>query len=509
MGQAAEARSQTNAHPHTPQPVEIEALPADLPLDRWAKLTVAERHHVALLVGPAAAATFAIIHNLTITIDGQQWRTPTTAEIAAVACRPEGTTRRHLLKLYDAGLVRSTSQSRHRQFELDPLVDLEPVDAAADLPLDRWAKLTIAERHQLTMMVGHAAAWTFETALNLMGTADSDWWAWTQASNAQIAELSGYSEGHTRRHLTSLYRHALLHSTATNGGRLLKPGPAFENLTTLAHSRASARALARPARGPITRDLDSYKTSTRSHLRVVSDELLQSELESQPLSKWCKVPDCHFPVGMRKHQYMPYCNGHGVGDWTGLPPEDPRSPHSSRFKPVHRRIEPVQKGIGPDDDANESEPDWSQMTPGEEWAIPQAQASDTPPQPAAEPDPGAGSDDPDDDTPGAVPQFVKDQLAELRRMAPSSHSYRQRPKPVKDLDEPDEPRPQKFTDPILHEQPPDVDKPTKPDEPPLQKFTDPVLHEQPPPPQPPPQPPRSLRARTRHTRAKRRLPRRR
>ena len=371
---------------------------------------------------------------------------------------PKARPARHLLKLYDAGLVRSTSQSRHRQFELDPLVDLEPVDAAADLPLDRWAKLTIAERHQLTKMVGHAAAWTFETALNLMGTADSDWWAWTQASNAQIAELSGYSEGSTRRHFASLYRHALLHSTATNGGRLLKPGPAFENLTTLAHSRASARALARPARGPITRDLDSPKGSPVSHLRAVATEPSQTAKPQDlaPLTKTCAVPDCGRSVGMNGRQLMRYCRGHSSGDWRGLRPEDPRSPFSPRFQPVHRQSKPVQKGtVGDHPDDSESEPDWSQMTPGEEWAIRQAQASETPPQPDPDPDdPGAGSDEPDDDPPVAVPQFVKDQLADLKRIAPFSLSYRQRPKPVEDPDDPDELPPRRFDDPTLHEQPP-------------------------------------------------------
>ena len=56
MGQAAEARSQTNAHPHTPEPVEIEGLPQGLPLNRWVKLTVAQRHQVAQAVGPAAGS---------------------------------------------------------------------------------------------------------------------------------------------------------------------------------------------------------------------------------------------------------------------------------------------------------------------------------------------------------------------------------------------------------------------------------------------------------------------
>lgn len=143
------------------------------------------------------------------------------------------------------------------------------------------------------------------------------------------------------------------------------------------------------------------------------------------------------------------------------------------------------------------------MTPAEEWAIRQAQASKPPPQPAApEPDddnPGAGSDEPDDDTPVAVPQFVKDQLAELKRTAPSSLSYRRRPKPVEDLDDPDEPRPRRFDDPTLHEQPPADVKATDPDEPPgprrtktddpetndpdkptrPRRFDNPILYEQP------------------------------
>ena len=207
------------------------------------------------------------------------------------------------------------------------------------------------------MMVGHAAAWTFETALNLMGTADSDWWAWTQRLQRSDSLNS-----------VRLFRR---HAPAAISRGCTKPICCTQQLPTAAacsnpaqpsrtspdpaHSRASARALARPARGPITRDLDSYKTSTRSHLRVVSDELLQSELESQPLSKWCKVPDCHFPVGMRKHQYMPYCNGHGVGDWTGLPPEDP-DPHTqagsnlytdelSRYKKASTLITPTPTNL--------------------------------------------------------------------------------------------------------------------------------------------------------------------
>ena len=304
-------------------------------------------------------------------------------------------------------------------------------------------------------------------------------------TTAQIAELSGYSEGTVRRHLSKLYQADLLHSTASNGGRLLKPGAAFENLTDPAHSRASARALARPARGPITRDLDSPKGSPVSHLRAVATEPSQTAKPQDlaPLTKTCAVPDCGRSVGMNGRQLMRYCRGHSSGDWRGLRPEDPRSPFSPRFQPVHRQSKPVQKGtVGdhPDDsDANESEPDWSQMTPGEEWAIRQAQASKPPPQPAA-PD----LDDPDDDTPVAVPQFVKDQLAELKRMAPSSHSYRRRTKPVEDLDEPDpdephetpppEPWPsqRRFSDPILHQQPP-------PPESSPRRFNDPILHKPP------------------------------
>ncbi len=516
MDQATAAENHTDAHPHD-EPVRIEDLPQGLTeglaVNRWTMATIGQRRHVVEQVGPAGATLLFAIHALTDT--NRRWPTPTNDDLTKLTGLGVGTVPRLLPYLKRAGFLEVHGRGRNRVFEVLPLADLED-EAAHGLPLDRWAKHTTLEHYRVTQLVGWQAAWTYQIIRILMGSPDARWDPWTPTATKQLAYLAAWDNSTIERHLTMLYRAGLLESTGSNQSRLLKPGAAFTEVTDPRVSRVkrgSGTAVRAPDAGPITRSnpLDASKASKGSHLRVVTDEFLQSELETQPLTRTCRVPDCDNDVEMRGHQYTVYCSGHYRDNWTGHPPEDPRSPFSTRFKPVHRQSKPVQKGIGTDDpDDTESEPDWTTLTPGEEWAIRQAQASETPPQPAAaDPAPGADSDEPDDDTPVPVPQFVKDQLAELRRMAPSSLSYRQRPKPVKDLDEPDEPRPQKFTDPILHEQPPDVDKPTKPDEPPLQKFTDPVLHEQPPPPQPPPQPPRSLRARTRHTRAKRRLPRRR
>ena len=121
------SRSQTpdkRAPAHTSSRSRSRASPQGLPLNRWVKLTVAQRHQVVTGRRSRRGRNFRDHPRISPSPwTTSTWPTPTTAEIAAVACRPEGTTRRHLLKLYDA---ESASARHHRvgtaNSRLDPLV---------------------------------------------------------------------------------------------------------------------------------------------------------------------------------------------------------------------------------------------------------------------------------------------------------------------------------------------------------------------------------------------------
>ena len=105
-----------------------------LPLDRWAKITGRHRQQIASIVGPSAAFTCSMVLLLTGTPTAK-WSASTTArnhQLAKLMRTSEGTIRRHLTILYDAGLVDKTGAGRGRRLipgaVLCAILDVEVVD---------------------------------------------------------------------------------------------------------------------------------------------------------------------------------------------------------------------------------------------------------------------------------------------------------------------------------------------------------------------------------------------